>query len=99
MFRTSDLVIERTPPLPQMNDNENVKDGKEIDCSQESNSINCTIDEGKKQRFSKINENRIMKFFWGMVTYTPKRCRYDVDEPPKFSLWMNLLFAFVGFTY
>lgn len=28
--------------------------------------------------------------------YTPKRCRYDPDNPPKFSIGLNLLFAFAG---
>ncbi|KAF7951801.1 hypothetical protein EAE96_007099 [Botrytis aclada] len=93
MIRTSDL-IERTPPLPQTNDNENVKDGKGMDYSQESTSINYTIEEEKKKRFSMMKENRTIQFCWGVITYTPKRCRYDVDNPPKFSLWMNLLFAF-----
>ncbi|KUI62359.1 Putative uncharacterized transporter YgaY [Cytospora mali] len=28
-----------------------------------------------------------------LLTWTPKRCRYDPDSPPKFSLALNLLFA------
>lgn len=28
--------------------------------------------------------------------YTPHRCRYDPDNPPKFSTWLNILFAFAG---
>ncbi|KAL8981676.1 MAG: hypothetical protein Q9205_003603, partial [Flavoplaca limonia] len=33
---------------------------------------------------------------WGLITYTPKRCRYDPANPPRFSIWLNLLFAFAG---
>lgn len=32
-----------------------------------------------------------------LVTWTPKNCRYDSNEPPKFSLSLNLLFALVRF--
>jgi len=33
---------------------------------------------------------------YAAVTYTPKRCRWDPDDPPGFSIWMNLLFGFAG---
>ncbi|KAL8946685.1 MAG: hypothetical protein Q9222_006951 [Ikaeria aurantiellina] len=31
---------------------------------------------------------------WKLIFYTPKRCRYDPANPPRFSIWLNLLFAF-----
>lgn len=31
-----------------------------------------------------------------VLSYTPKRCRYDPANPPKFSTALNLLFAFAG---
>lgn len=31
------------------------------------------------------------------ATWAPKNCRYDPNEPPKFSLSLNLLFAVVSF--
>jgi hypothetical protein len=37
--------------------------------------------------------------FWRVldaVTYTPKRCRWDPVEPPKFNLWLNFLFGAAG---
>ncbi|KAH8665760.1 major facilitator superfamily transporter [Tricladium varicosporioides] len=33
---------------------------------------------------------------WRWITWTPKRCRWDPDSPPKFSLSLNLLFGFAG---
>ncbi|KAL8726691.1 MAG: hypothetical protein Q9166_006559 [cf. Caloplaca sp. 2 TL-2023] len=33
---------------------------------------------------------------WSIIFYTPKRCRYDPANPPRFSVWLNLLFAFAG---
>lgn len=32
----------------------------------------------------------------GIILYTPRRCRYDPDNPPEFSTWLNVLFAFAG---
>lgn len=34
--------------------------------------------------------------FRDIITYTPRRCRYDPAKPPKFSLSLNLLFGFAG---
>lgn len=37
--------------------------------------------------------------FWRIldaVTYTPKRCRWDPVEPPRFNIWLNLLFGAAG---
>ncbi|KAL8862012.1 MAG: hypothetical protein Q9178_001467 [Gyalolechia marmorata] len=31
-----------------------------------------------------------------IISYTPKQCRYDPANPPRFSIWLNLLFAFAG---
>lgn len=33
---------------------------------------------------------------YAAVTYTPQRCRWNPDDPPGFSIWMNLLFGFAG---
>ncbi|KAM0721276.1 hypothetical protein Q7P37_003564 [Cladosporium fusiforme] len=30
------------------------------------------------------------------IVYTPKRCRWDPVEPPKFTIWLNLLFGAAG---
>lgn len=31
-----------------------------------------------------------------VISYTPRRCRYDPERPPEFSTWLNILFAFAG---
>ena len=38
----------------------------------------------------------IWKTIIKIIAYTPKRCRYDPDRPFKFSMSLNLLFAFAG---
>lgn len=37
--------------------------------------------------------------FWHIldkITYTPNRCRWDPVEPPRFNIWLNLLFGAAG---
>ena len=34
--------------------------------------------------------------FYDIASYTPRRCRYDKANPPKFSLALNLLFGFAA---
>ena len=37
--------------------------------------------------------------FWRIldkITYTPKRCRWDPVEPPRFNIWLNFLFGAAG---
>jgi hypothetical protein len=34
--------------------------------------------------------------FYDAVTFTPKRCRWDPVEPPRFNIWLNILFGAAG---
>lgn len=36
------------------------------------------------------------QLIYTVLSYTPERCRYDPDNPPKFSTALNLLFAFAA---
>jgi hypothetical protein len=42
------------------------------------------------------NNGALKKAVWDFVTWTPRRCRYDAEKPPKFSMSLNFLFAFVS---
>lgn len=33
---------------------------------------------------------------FGHLIWTPRRCRYDPEDPPKFGWGLNLIFALVG---
>lgn len=33
---------------------------------------------------------------WDHPMWTPRRCRYDPEDPPKFGWGLNLIFALVG---
>jgi hypothetical protein len=33
---------------------------------------------------------------WTVITWTPPNCRWDPDNPPKFHMGLNILFAFAG---
>ncbi|KAG9233856.1 major facilitator superfamily domain-containing protein [Amylocarpus encephaloides] len=41
-------------------------------------------------------KSRGAQTLWRWVNWTPKRCRWDPDDPPKFTMGLNLLFGFAG---
>ncbi|CAG8954457.1 hypothetical protein HYFRA_00004369 [Hymenoscyphus fraxineus] len=41
-----------------------------------------------------IGENTLVKKLWNFLTWTPERCRWNPEKPPKFNMAMNLLFGF-----
>lgn len=46
---------------------------------------------------SQLQEHRTaLKRLGDLVTWMPKNCRYNPNEPPKFSLSLNVLFALVS---
>ena len=45
---------------------------------------------------SAVNKASKWQQMWRVVTYTPKRSRYDAETPPPFSMGLNLLFGFAG---
>jgi hypothetical protein len=63
------------------------------DVANESASSNSN---DEKEHFAKVRENVFARTCWKLVTWTPKRCRWNPDDPPKFSMSLNLVFAFVS---
>lgn len=57
-----------------------------------SNTASCT-------RFDKIRNNGFLRQCRAVVSWTPPGCRWDPEHPPKFSMALNLLFAFVSLPY
>jgi hypothetical protein len=44
-------------------------------------------------------EASTLRRIYNVLSYTPPRCRWDPEQPPKFSYGLNILFAFAaGFT-
>lgn len=37
------------------------------------------------------------KKLWKVIIWTPKRCRWNPEDPPKFNMALNLLFGFVSY--
>lgn len=64
-------------------------DEEEKAATQDTASVESVESEGDKR---KTLLYRVGKF----LIWMPKRCRYDPDNPPKFNLALNLLFAFVS---
>ncbi|KAL8647880.1 MAG: hypothetical protein Q9210_005296 [Variospora velana] len=52
--------------------------------------------ESGEQKTTSPSPPRIWQTIYRVLSYTPKRCRYDPANPPKFSTALNLLFAFAG---
>lgn len=45
------------------------------------------------------SEPSLARKVYNILSWTPPRCRWDPNQPPKFSLSLNILFAFAaGFT-
>jgi len=51
---------------------------------------------GRDEIFTHLKNNAFAKRFRELVTYVPKRCRYDPEHPFEFGLGLNILFAFVS---
>ena len=46
---------------------------------------------------AKVTDNvSTWQALYAFISYTPQRCRYDPNDPPRFSTWLNVLFAFAG---
>lgn len=64
-------------------------DEEEKTAAQDTTSVESDGPEGEK---GPALLYRVGKF----LTWMPRRCRYDPDNPPKFNLALNLLFALVS---
>jgi hypothetical protein len=59
----------------------------------DSTSTSSSVEKGY---FTQIRNHEFSRKCWTLVTWTPKRCRWDPEDPPKFSMGLNLLFGFVS---
>jgi len=62
---------------------------------EDSKASTSTISSGKKF-FARIKDQEFAKKSWKVLTWTPKRCSWDPEDPPKFGMGLNLLFGFVS---
>ncbi|TVY26876.1 putative transporter [Lachnellula hyalina] len=62
---------------------------------EDSKASTSTISSGKKF-FARIKDQEFAKKSWKVLTWTPKRCRWDPEDPPKFGMGLNLLFGFAS---
>jgi len=42
------------------------------------------------------NRQSLYQRVYDIIAWTPPRCRWDPDKPPKFSMPLNVLFGFAG---
>jgi hypothetical protein len=45
---------------------------------------------------SKSQSQSLLRRIWTILTWMPPWCRWDPNQPPVFSMSMNVLFAFAG---
>jgi hypothetical protein len=64
-----------------------------------ANESSSTRSSNERNRLAKIKDHQYARACWEFVTWTPKRCRWHPESPPKFSLGLNLLFGFVSISY
>jgi len=85
-------IDEGTPPPSSANhrDQKNEFGDEAVNSSPSSRSID------EKRRFAIVRDNAFARKCWNFITWTPKRCRWDPEDPPKFSMALNLLFGFVS---
>jgi hypothetical protein len=65
----------------------------------DANASTLTRSSDEKGRLAKIKDHKYVRACWGFMTWTPERCRWNPESPPKFSLGLNLLFGFVSILY
>jgi hypothetical protein len=78
------------PPLSSGNRHNENTDSKEPIESTSTTSVD------EKRRFARVRDNVFARKCCAFASWTPKRCRWDPKDPPKFSMSLNLLFAFVS---
>lgn len=75
----------------------NIESGqKTVEAGEVSNGSTSALSDDEKRRFAQIRDNDTFRKIWNFVSWTPKRCRWDPESPPKFSMGLNLLFGFVS---
>ena len=62
----------------------------------DANDSMSTRSTGEKGKIARLREHEVAIGFWKIVSWTPKRCRWDPESPPKFGLALNILFGFVS---
>jgi hypothetical protein len=80
------------PPLSMPSDTPREKESE----SSDANGSTPAEKSSKETKFSGLQNNAFFSKNWTIISWTPKRCRWDPENPPKFSLALNLLFAFVS---
>ncbi|KAL3427986.1 major facilitator superfamily transporter [Phlyctema vagabunda] len=47
-------------------------------------------------KLTRLKGHKLAKRCWEIISWTPRNCRWDVGDPPKFSMALNLLFGFAS---
>lgn len=64
--------------------------------TESNNALSTASISDQERRVARVRYHEWARKIRTIVSWTPKRCRWDPDLPPKFGLGLNLLFAFVS---
>lgn len=72
------------------------REERKQDIGEVANQSSISTSNNKKMRSPYIRDNGSARTCWTLIMWIPKRCRWDPDDPPKFTMTLNLVFAFVS---
>lgn len=88
---TKDDLLAAAGPVAEAESGE-----KKPEAGEDSNGSTTASSIEEKRRFAQIRDNDFARKTWKVISWTPKRCRWDPESPPKFNMPLNLLFGFVS---
>lgn len=100
VFPSFFFFLARVIPLPSssMVDSK-IRPGPEPDSSDGEKPTDTTLSSSDDEQVSPIPDppakGETKQRLLGLWNWIPPPARYDVENPPKFTLWLNILFAFV----
>jgi hypothetical protein len=87
------------PGTPPLSTTQQANDQKKTVAEGGSSGSTSIGSNENERRFARLRSHGFARTVWKFVTWTPKRCRWDPEDPPKFSMGLNLLFGFVSFFF
>ena len=73
-----------------------VSSGEKPQLQDDSNDSMSTGGSGGKGALARVKENHTARSVWKIFAWMPRRCRWSAENPPQFSLGLNILFGFVS---
>lgn len=83
-------------PLPRDCRDDKPEEAGIVDLAADASASTTSSSSADGRKFAKLRDNNFLRKCWNIVSWTPKRCRWNPEDPPEFSMALNLLFGFVS---